>query len=195
MTTEEFEVGRNLHGGDNGGYFFQHVKVEACPTCGLVIDADWMNPTFVPPRTRDEMSHTYDGVTIVGERLADLIRAWSGVQLDPLPAAPMFCRLSSTQVVELDLEHHPPNRTHWCETCRRFKYIATGGNRWLKDGTVVSDGLVRTDVAYGSAFDHPRNPMLQQPLLIVNDHFWSLIDRAGLGVRSTPVEAAPKAPS
>jgi len=189
MTTEEVVVGFDLYGQDNRGYFYQGADVEACPTCGLVIDADWMNPTFVPARTRHEMSHTYDGVTIVGGKLADLIRDWPGVKLDPLPAAPMFCRLTSTQFVEVDLEHQPPNRTHWCERCGRFKYIATGGNRWLKDGSIVPDGLVRTDLTYGSAFDHPRNRMLQHPLLIVNHHFWSLIERGRFGVTSVPVEA------
>ena len=189
MTTEDVVVGHELSGQDNRGYFYQGADVEACPTCGLVIDAEWMNPTFVPPRTRYEMSHTYDGVTIVGERLTDLIRDWPGAKLDPLPAAPMFCRLSSTRLVEVNLDHHPPNRTHWCETCGRFTQIATGGNRWLKDGTIVPDGLVRSDIAYGSAFDHPRNRMLQEPMLLVNHQFWSLIDRAELGVRGIPVHA------
>jgi hypothetical protein len=189
MTPEQAVVGHNVHGDDDRGYFYQGGDVEACPTCGLVIDVEWMNATFVPRRTRAEMSHTYDGVTIVGEKLADLIRDWPGVQLDPLPAAPLFFRLSSTQVVEVDLEEHSPTRTHWCETCGRFKYIATGGNRSLKRGTIVPDGLVRTDITYGSAFDHPKNRMLQHPLLIVNRHFWSLIDRAGLGIRSDDVEA------
>jgi hypothetical protein len=136
------------------------------------------------------MSHTYDSVTIVGERLADLIREWPGVKLDPLPAAPKFCRLSSTQVVEVDLEHRPPKRTHWCETCGRFTQIATGGSRWLKSGTIVPDGLVCTDLTYGSAFDRPTNRMLQHPLLIVNHRFWSLIDQAGFGIQGVPVEAA-----
>lgn len=191
MSAEEFAVGRELSGDDNRGYFYGGADVDACQTCGLVIDADWMNPTFSPPTTRSEMTHTYDGVTIVGERLADLIRDWPGVELDPLPAMPMFCRLRSTQVVEVDLEHHPPIRTHWCETCGRFTQIATGGNRWLKGGTTIPDGLARTDVAYRSAFDHPRNRMLQEPLLIVNTHFWSLIDWAEHGVRGVLVEANP----
>jgi hypothetical protein len=153
----------------------------------LVLDAAWMSPTFDPPRRQYELSHTYDGVTIVGPRLAELIRGWPGVRLDPLPAAPMFCRLGATQLVEFDLDRGRPRQSKSCETCHRFTQIALGRGRWLRVGASVPDGLARTDLEVGSAFDRPKNRKLQHPLLIVNHRFWSMLDRAGLGIHGDPV--------
>jgi hypothetical protein len=46
MTTDDLVIGLALYGQDNPGYFYRGADIEACPACGLVIDADWMNPTF-----------------------------------------------------------------------------------------------------------------------------------------------------
>jgi hypothetical protein len=147
-----------------------------------------MSPTFVPPRQQYDLSHTYDGVTIVGERMTDLIRTWPGVALDPLPAAPHLSRLSSTQFVQFDLDRGTPTQTALCDTCQRYSQVATGNGRWLEPGCSVPDGLNRTDLDVGSAFDHPHNRMLQHPLLVVNRQYWFQLQEAGLGVHGDPVK-------
>jgi hypothetical protein len=179
-------VGYALYGADNHGYFYKGSQVSACETCGLVLDANWMSPTFVPPRSQYDLSHTYDGVTIVGERLADLIRTWPGVTLDPLTAAPNLSRLMATQVVKFDLDRGKPTQAAWCDTCHRYSQVATGKGRWIEPGGVLLDGLSRTDLVVGSAFDRPRNRMLQHPFLVVNHEYWALL--AGMGVQGRPVE-------
>lgn len=188
MTDQDFTiVGYALQGADNRGYFYQRSNVPACETCGLVLDPQWMNPTFVPPRTQYDFSRTYDGVTIVGEQMSNLIRTWPGVQLDPLPAAPHLSRLHASQIVKFDLDRGAPTQTAWCDTCRRYTQVSVGNGRWLQRGSVVPDGLSRTDLEVGSAFDKPHNRKLQRPILVVKPSYWMRLREADLGVQADPV--------
>ena len=160
-----------LSGHDNGSFYYDGTEVDACPECGLVNDLEWANPTFRVKRRQLDLSYTYDGAAVASSRLADVIRSWPGVRLATLPADSGFYLVVIDQVVPSDPERSGTRMLDLCPTCGRFRQIAAGCLACLRSGTVVPDGLSRTDAVFGStpmAYERYRKTA-QSPVLVTTE--------------------------
>lgn len=162
-------IGFALHAGDNDSFHYEFGEgVPACPTCGLVTQLDWINPTFQLRRTDLDISYTWDLAPIVSERFVDCSRAFPGGRFLPLPSAPGFALFIVDPMVPFDANRRRTTFEDRCPACGRFGQIAGADPVYLKRGTVLPRGFSRTDVEFGSTRERPDRVTAQLPRLLVD---------------------------
>ena len=161
-------IGFQLQGPDNGSYRFGgDMEPPRCPSCGLVTDRTWVDPSLRVSRRRCDFSYTYDGGAVVSTRLAAVVRDVAGAVLVRLPGDPEFWLLDATQVVEFDAEARQTRFGPRCPTCDRPESVA-GATPVMLRSSDLPHGLSRTDVEFGTGDE-------QHPLLLVDSSTAALL--------------------
>lgn len=154
-----------------------------CEGCGLLRDRGWINPAFTLAETMNDLSYTYDGASIASSRLADVLADVLGADLIPLPSPPGFYLLTSSRIVEFDVEARQTKMLDLCSVCGRYNSVAGAFPVFLRSVAVpLPTGLSRTDVEFGTGIE-------QHPLLLVDPELGERLRASGLrGVELLAVE-------
>jgi len=171
-----------LSGPDNDSYMLDGVEVWRCGTCGLPMDREVANPTFVLRDRRWDLSYTYDGYCIVSERFHAALGDQDAIYR-ALPSEPDFFVLSSDRFVDFDAERRGTRFEDRCDECGRYRSVAGATPAFLTDPVPLASNLARTNVEFGTGDE-------QRPLLLVGTEAAARLRADGLaGLSLLIVEA------
>lgn len=146
-------VGHDVVGQDNDSYmYYGDPAAPRCPKCGYVVDREYVNPGFKLNMKRYDLSHTYDGCTIVSASFKEFCERekYSGVRFLLIGSTPEFYRLRLDNVVDFDAERRGTRFGRRCSQCDKYKSVIGATPCYLKGlARPLADGLYRTDLEFG----------------------------------------------
>ncbi len=150
-----FEFG----GHDGDAFFFEDRKSPIfCPTCGTLLDKDFL-PQNVRPRKKWDVCSSYDNRTIVTERFKSWCEArqFEGLVFRQVCQTPPYFVFMPSRILRYD-----PRRAVFdkkCAACGNYESVTIGGPLKLLDvRTPIETGFFRTDLEFGSRWE--KTPMI-----------------------------------
>jgi hypothetical protein len=156
-----------------------------CPQCGWKKDWTYTRPDFALRKRKMDVSSTYDGATIVSERVRNVFMS-EGVEdsvLVPLLCEPGFYHLVPACCVEFDVNRRGTRFGTLCPTCGLHDTVAGATPAFLKR-IPVGGHIFRTDILFGSYNEH-------SPMIIVSASLLNALHResfTGLELESIDAE-------
>lgn len=160
-----------------------------CSQCGWKKDWTYTRPDFDLRKRKMDVSSTYDGATIVSDRVREVFTS-HGVDESvfiPLPCEPGFYHLVPSCCVEFDAERRGTRFGRLCPTCGLHDTVAGVMPAFLKQ-LPVDGHLFRTDILFGSYNE-------RSPLIIVSVSLLDALQRGSFtGLDLQPIDAEHVAP-
>ncbi len=152
---------------DNGGFYDWRFGKDGmphpatCKTCGSKINPDYVNAAYRVLKRKRDITFTYDGYTLVSNRLRDYLREhnYPGVELITLPNDKDFYWLRSNRTIKFDIERRGTRFEKFCNTCGNYFNVIGAIPIYIKEANeTLPDGFYRTDIEFGSG--HEQHPII-----------------------------------
>ena len=171
-----------VHFHDGDFFAFKGEKaVRRCSSCGQILDKwDLSHEDLTLDRVRGEVSASYDGLMVVGERFRCEYESsgWEGLEFRST-GSPEWSWIRSPRRVCVDTVRRKTRLLEKCESCGIFGQVAGATPPFVKE-SVESNSFVWTDVEFGSGDE-------KHPLLLCGDAIGESLRRSkfkGLDIES-----------
>ena len=157
-------IGYSITGPDNDSYLFPDGWGKSiCEVYDFIENREkYIDNKFRVKRNNFNMSHTYDGATIVSQKFRDfcLRHSYVNVKFYQIEKQPGFYLLKVDTIVEFDSQRRRTRFEDFREECKMYNSVAGADPVCLKTKDCLADGFYRTDLLFGSGYE-------QHPLIII----------------------------
>jgi hypothetical protein len=152
-------VGYTLGGQDNDTYMFsKNDAVPKCNGCGFRLDFFRTNPAYRLANYREDISHTYDGQTIVSKAFRDfyLNNGYHGARFAAFENDSNHFHLKIDEVVSFDAVRRKTRFENLCPQCGNYESVVGATPAYLLVDHILKDGFFRSDLLFASGNEkHP----------------------------------------
>jgi hypothetical protein len=152
-------VGYAIGGQDNDTYMFSEGDaVPKCNGCGFRLDFFRTNPAYRLTKCRGDISHTYDGQTIVSKAFRDFCRnnGYQGVRFETFENNPHHFHLKVDEVVSFDAVRRKTRFENLCPECGNYESVVGAKPAYLLIDHILKDEFFRSDLLFASGNEkHP----------------------------------------
>ena len=152
-------VGYKLGGQDNDTYMFRDDScLPKCNGCGYRLDFSPTNPKYVLRKGKDDVSHTYDGQTIVSKAFKEHCErnGYRGIRFGAFENDPNHFHLILTQIVKFDAIRRKVRFENLCPQCGNYESVVGARPAYLLVDKALDDGFYRSDLLFASGNEkHP----------------------------------------
>ncbi|QTE23355.1 hypothetical protein [Polaribacter cellanae] len=164
-------IGKALDGLDNDTHMYPNRDFpNKCIQCSTPLNKG-INPQYKLKKKQYDLSHTYDGYTIVSERFKQfcLKNNFKGLVFSPLPNDKNFYVFRSNNIFEIDPIRRKVKFDRYCDKCKRFTSVAGGTPAFSKySDKKLKNTIYRSDIEFGGIYE-------LSPFLIISLEVFELI--------------------
>jgi len=145
-------LGYTISEPDNGCYMFTDFPLTECARYSNIYSLNVVNPNFVVPKKKLNITCTYDGFTIVNEKFKQFCEAaqYQGLEFVALPKSPGFYWFKIHNVLAYDTAARMTRFINYNAACNGYEEIIGATPACLTIKQPLQEGFYRSDVCFGS---------------------------------------------